>query len=76
MPWLSKCMELLGISCLMGMQNNTADVENSGIFFLKDTPTLPSNSILKYLPKRNKNIQPHKDVHMNIHRNFIEQTKP
>lgn len=70
-------MELLGLSWLMGMQNNTADVENSGIFFLtKDTPTLLSNSIFKYLPKRNKNIQPHKDVHMNIHRNFIEQTKP
>lgn len=35
----------------------------------------PSNSTPMYLPKKNKNICPQKDLHKNVHNSFIHKTK-
>ena len=36
---------------------------------------LPTNSAPKYLPKRNKNIHPHKDLHTEVHSGVIRNSQ-
>ena len=50
--------------------NIAATLENSLAFTIR-----PSNSIPRYTPKRNENIGPYKNLHMNIYSSFITTAK-
>ena len=47
------------------MQNGTAALENH-LLVLQRVTQRPSNSTPRYIPKRNKNIYPHKNLYMNV----------
>lgn len=58
---------------LVGMENGVTTLENiCQCFEVKPTPNLlPSQFTPNYLPERNKNLCPHKDLHTDVHNNII-----
>lgn len=59
---------------LVGIQSGTDTLEKSFAVFqmLNRVILWPSKSIPRYIPKRNKNMVPHKNLQMNVHSIVIQ----
>ena len=56
---------------LVGMGNDATTLENGLTVSYKVKHTITIQSLLRYLPKRNKSICLYNDLYANVHRRFI-----
>ena len=74
----SSCGKLITHSLLVGLQNDTATLENnlaSSYYITQEITTWSDNRTLRYLSQGNENLASLKSMHFNVHSIFICKSK-